>query len=207
MKASDFHTTYGMAGSIRSLQTGQSINFHFPKGTDTLHLEVEMNGERYETLLRVKPISTENPDDTRDLSLSFVAPEGFTKESLDYQPKVEVPAGSRLDIDGSPMAKSSIKDGPPKETKQYLQTAEERKRAKEDLDVKSDPIVDDINENKDPFAGEEKILTSSAADGEDMEEPAVKTDPTVIPPAVGMGFNAKPEPAKDNFSKGKNRSR
>ena len=110
MKLSAQHSSGGLSGSVRNIQTGELIHFQFLRGVKQLPLEVVLGDKRLEVMLRIAPVETDAGDDL-DMELTFCAPEVNTTAALDYVPKIAPPvAGGKIDQDGAAMAPLTAKE-------------------------------------------------------------------------------------------------
>lgn len=68
MKLSDYHATYGLAGSITFDKTASSIAFDFPKGETEANVTINVGGHVFQRRMRLVSDVSENSD----IDLAFV---------------------------------------------------------------------------------------------------------------------------------------
>lgn len=71
VKQSDYHQAHGLSGSIRLTQSGQTVDFHFPKGENRLHLQCDVGGHKSDAWLVAEPLPAEDGQE-QDMRLTLV---------------------------------------------------------------------------------------------------------------------------------------
>jgi len=186
MKVSVRHDTAGLAGHIRSTQTGEVLHFQFPKrGNNQIPFEIVMGDKRLEVFLRIEKVETDGSDDL-DMEITLRAPDVATPASLDYVRKIAPPkAGGKIDTDGAAMdppeaGEPVIAEGPPVEKREEVLTQTEKDKYEI---TPTELAIQQANATEEGlFEGEEQV-GAGAADG---EHPA-----TQIPELPGVGGDRK----------------
>lgn len=186
MKLSVQHDTAGLAGHIRSTQTGEVLHFQFPKrGNNQIPFEIVMGDKRLEVFLRIEKVETDKGDDL-DMELTLRAPDVAVAASLDYVVKIAPPkAGGKIDTDGAAMdppeaGEPVIAEAPPVEKREEVLTpAEKDKYAITPTEL---AIQQATTAEEGLFDGEEQVGSATSED----EHPA-----TQVPELPGVGSDRK----------------
>ena len=186
MKVSVQHETSGLAGHIRSTQTGEVVHFQFAKrGNNQIPFEIVMGDKRLEVFLRIEKVETDGSDDL-DMEITLRAPDVATPASLDYVRKIAPPkAGGKIDTDGAAMdppeaGEPVIAEAPPVEKREEVLTPAEKDKYEI---TPTELAIQQANATEEGlFEGEEQV-GAGAADG---EHPA-----TQIPELPGVGGDRK----------------
>lgn len=191
MKLSVQHDTSGLAGNIRSTQTGEVLHFQFPKrGNNQIPFEIVLGDKRLEVFLRIEKVDTDGSDDL-DMEVTLRAPDVATPASLDYVPKVAPPkVGGKIDTDGAAMdppeaGEPVIAEAPPVEKREEVLTEPEKGKY---AITPTELAIQQANAAEEGlFDGEEQVGAGTA----DGEHPA-----TQIPELPGVGSGRKARKAK-----------
>lgn len=117
MKLSAHHSTHGLEGTVRLLDTGETLHLRFPKGKFRAEAQVNIGGHRLETAFLLEMVESKRGEDV-DMRIVLEAPIGKTATGTRLAP---VPAPkAEVAGDGSPMTNNTLRQGPPPSTKHLV---------------------------------------------------------------------------------------
>jgi len=123
MKISAHHSVHGLEGTVRLLDTGETLHIRFPKGKFRAEAQVNIGGHRMETAFQLEMIETKR-DAEVDMRIVLEAPSKAKATGKQLPAKPSPKNEEALALDGSPMlgglplgapppARHMIKDGLP----------------------------------------------------------------------------------------------